>query len=83
MDHLTELKQINTRLDKEATLYADALIMRLHEGSELEEHYEGELAAAAVSYNRLLCENAALQMRVNVLESLLRPVNIVSYPDEK
>jgi hypothetical protein len=80
--NIASLQKLNTRLNNEATLYADTLLARIHEGSELEEHYEGELAAAAVSYNRLLCENASLKMRIDVLEGLLRPVNIISYPDE-
>ena len=70
------------RLNREATLYADHLLARIHEATELEVQYEAELAAAAQSYNVLLVENARLTAENGILKSLLRPVVTMPYPDE-
>ena len=70
------------RLNREATLYADTLLARIHEASELEQQYETELAEAALSYNKLLIENSALKTENEILKTLLRPVVTMPYPDE-
>jgi len=70
------------RLNREATLYADHLLARIHEAAELEEQYEAELLAAAQSYNKLLIENEQLQTENAILKTLLRPVVTMPYPDE-
>ena len=70
------------RLNREATLYADHLLARIHEATELEEQYESELAAAAMSYNKLLLENSQLIAENEILKTLLRPVVTMPYPDE-
>lgn len=70
------------RLNREATLYADTLLARIHEASELEEQYEHELAEAAMAYNKLLVENERLRAENGILKTLLRPVVSMPYPDE-
>jgi len=70
------------RLNREATLYADTLLARIHEASELEQQYETELAEAALSYNKLLIENERLISENQILKTLLRPVVTMPYPDE-
>ena len=70
------------RLNREATLYADHLLARIHEGAELEVQYEAGFAAAAQSYNQLLVENARLVAENGILKTLLRPVVTMPYPDE-
>lgn len=70
------------RLNREATLYADHLLARIHEATELEEQYETELAAAAIDYNKLLIENSQLKAENGILKTLLRPVVTMPYPDE-
>jgi hypothetical protein len=76
------MMQTLERLNQEATLYADALLARIHEAAELEEQYESELAAAALSYNQLLVENERLKAENGILKTLLRPVVTMPYPDE-
>jgi hypothetical protein len=70
------------RLNREATLYADTLVAKIHEATELEQQYESELAAAALSYNKLLLENSRLATENEILKTLLRPVVTMPYPDE-
>ncbi len=70
------------RLNREATLYADTLVAKIHEATELEQQYESELAAAALSYNKLLLENEQLIAENQILKTLLRPVVTMPYPDE-
>jgi hypothetical protein len=83
---MVDLAKLLARRDAEATLYADTLLAKLHEAGELEMHYEEELAAAALDYNKLLCEVAELRAKNGILESLLRPiapVTYVTYPDQQ